>query len=121
LTPDGKAIAARRDGKWSLYPLDGSEPRPLAFLGERNIPFQWSADGRMLYLIHRDERPLESAVDVYRLNVATGRRELFKALSPPDPAGVQSIGRVVVTPDGQSYCYTYSQTLSSLHVVEGLR
>jgi hypothetical protein len=104
-----------------LYPLDGSEPRPLAFLGERDGPIRWSADGRTLYLINRGESPIETSLDVYRVDVATGRRELFKTLSPPDPAGVQGIGRVVVTPDGQSYCYTYSQTLASLHVVEGLR
>ena len=75
----------------------------------------------MLYVTHRGESPLETAVDVHRLNIATARRELFRRLSPPDPAGVQWIESVVVTPDGQSYCYSYSQTLASLHVAEGLR
>ena len=39
LTPDGKAILAARtrDGKWSLYPLDGSEPRPLALLDQADL------------------------------------------------------------------------------------
>lgn len=123
LTPDRRAVLAfaREAGKWSLYSVDGGDPRPMPFLDRADEPVQWSADARFLYVVPRGESVLETAADVHRLDVATGRRELFKTLSPPDPAGVQWIERVVLTPDGRSYCYTYTQTLASLHVVEGLK
>ena len=43
---------------------------------------------------------------IERVEVATGRRQLWKELRPADPAGVFGITSVVVTPDGTSYAYT---------------
>ena len=60
------------------------------------------------------------AVDVMRVDLAGGRRELFKKIGPPDPAGV-SMYNVVFTPDGKYYAYAYINLLSELYLVEGLR
>ena len=40
---------------------------------------------------------------------------------PSDAAGLNTISRVVVTPDGGSYAYSYFRVLSYLQVVEGLK
>ena len=122
-TPDGKALLAveRPGGRWSLLAVDGADPRPLPAVGAGDEPLQWSADGRALYVAHRGESTPETAADVYRVEIATGRRELFKRLTPPDPAGVEWIERIALTPDGRSYCYTYRQTLGTLYVAEGLK
>jgi len=40
---------------------------------------------------------------------------------PVDPAGVERISNVVVTPDGKFYAYTYARQLTDLFVVEGLK
>ena len=50
-----------------------------------------------------------------------GGRELWKDLLPADPAGVERISNVLVTPDGKGYAYCYARLLSDLFVVEGLR
>ncbi len=42
-------------------------------------------------------------------------------LRPRDIAGVGGVRRVVMTPDGLSYAYSYSSNLSDLYVVKGLR
>ena len=121
--PGGKAVlaATRPGGKWSLFPLGGGDPRPVPALDAADEPLQWSADGRILYVVHRGASTPETAAEVHRVSVADGRRELFKTLTPPDPAGVDWVERVVLTPDGASYCYTYRQTLGTLYVAEGLR
>ena len=52
---------------------------------------------------------------------ATGEKELWKQISPPDPAGITSVSTVQLTPDLKSYFYTYQRDLSDLYLVEGLR
>jgi hypothetical protein len=58
---------------------------------------------------------------VFSVDVATGRRTLWKTLRPPDAAGVYSIDQLKVTPSGDAYFYTYSRTLSELYEAHGLR
>ena len=65
---------------------------------------QYTADGRFLY-VHRREAPLK----VYRFELATGRKELWRTLMPSDAAGVGSLSPIP-TPSGESYVYTYSRT-----------
>jgi hypothetical protein len=60
------------------------------------------------------------SVDVVRVDLTSGRRELFKKIGPSDPAGVLLVG-AVFTPDGKSYAYSCFNGLSQLYLVEGLR
>ena len=80
-------------------------------------PAGWSGDGRFLYVFRRRDIPAK----VSKLDVATGKRELWKELMPADGAGIIDIAPVIPTPDGQSYVYGYSRTLSDLYVVEGMQ
>jgi hypothetical protein len=77
----------------------------------------WTADSRGLYVLHRGEVPAR----VFRLDVATGGRELWRSLGPADPSGVESIRAAVIAPDGRSYAYNYAQTQTDLFLVTGLR
>jgi hypothetical protein len=118
VSPDGKFVAAiGPERKAMLFPLDGSSPRPLPGLEPGEYPLRFTPDGRTLYVWRRGDVP----VRVFRLDVETGRRELWKELLPADPAGVERISNVLVTPDGKGYAYCYARLLSDLFVVEGLR
>ena len=57
----------------------------------------------------------------YRIEIATGRRTLWKSITPPDPAGVPVIYAPLLTRDGQSYVYSYGRWLSTLYILKGLR
>ena len=78
---------------------------------------QWSSDGRLLYVRRGGSWP--PVVD--RVDVTTGRREAWKTIQPADPVGVDSIFRILVTPDGKAYCHDYVRFLSELFIVEGLK
>jgi hypothetical protein len=54
-----------------------------------------------------------------RVDLASGKRELFKKIGPSDPAGVIVVD-VVFTADGKSYAYSCFSALSQLYLVEGL-
>jgi Tol biopolymer transport system component len=120
LSPDGALVAATGpDGKGYLYAVEGGEPRPIPGLEPGEVTAGWGADGRSLY-VYRDPGGLPSC-KVFRVDLATGRRELWKEITPPDPAGVAGIGHVHLTPDTKSYVYEVVRVLSDLYLVEGLK
>jgi hypothetical protein len=65
----------------------------------------------------------DSAVELFRLNLTTGRREPWKKLEPADPVGMIGIqpAAVRITPDGRSFVYSYWKTLTELYLVDGLK
>ena len=83
--------------------------------GERPVAF--SDDGKALWLFRRGEVP----GSVYRVDIATGRRDRTIPLHPPDTAGIYSIVECAITPDGQAYAYSYTRVLSELYPATGLR
>jgi eukaryotic-like serine/threonine-protein kinase len=123
LSPDGRTIVAvDRYGEYYLCATaDATPPRPLAGYRDGDIPLQWSTDGRILYL--REAGNL--TVRISRLDVATGARQFWKELVPPDPTVVIDIGsdpgQVRITPDGKSYVYTYWTFEGELYLAEGLK
>ena len=58
---------------------------------------------------------------VYRLDLATGRRELWREWVPYNPAGVYFIRPPHFSSDGKSYAYSYRRTLSELFLADGLK
>jgi eukaryotic-like serine/threonine-protein kinase len=111
-------IAQGPDGKIAYYPLEGGPPREIPGTSAEDVACQLSTDGQFLYITGRKA---ELPTKVYRLNVTTGRRELWKEFTPLDTAGIDKVGPVHPTPDGKSYAYSYSRTLSDLYLVEGAK
>ena len=108
--------AVGSDNTISLWPVGDGPSRVVRGSEPGDRPVAWSADGRSLWLFRRGEVP----TNVFRLDIATGRRELWKTLVPPDPDGVYSIIEFCVTPAGDSYFYSYRRLLSQLFLVTGL-
>jgi Tol biopolymer transport system component len=84
------------------------------------MPIQWSADGRALYVRSSGD----FTTNIYRIDLPSGRRELRKEIVP-DQVGFLSLedrpGRIQITPDGKSYVYTYWTALRDLFLAEGLK
>jgi len=124
LSPDGKLILARgADEKYSIYPIAAAdrvgekpsreqepESQPAPGLTEADVLAQWSADGRSVLVYRRAEIPCR----LERVDLATGRRTLFKAFAPADPTGLLSVREIFVTDDLRSYAYTAYYQLSTL-------
>ena len=115
-TADGKFVFGFSDSV-ALYPVDGQgAPRPVPAIHPDETIFSVSRDGRSALV-----GVLGSySADVMRVDLATGRRELFKKIGPSDPAGVALVD-AAFTPDGKSYAYSCFNALTQLYLVEGLR
>ena len=116
-SPDGREIVGGGTSGLMIYPADGEgRPRPIKGIVENDFPLQWSSDGKTLFVRGPGDYPMT----LYRLDLATGRRERWKELAPRDPTGFLFFGPalvgtgVSVTPDGRSYAYTYVTDLSRL-------
>jgi Tol biopolymer transport system component len=118
VSPDGKrAVVRGPDQRLYLYPLAGGEPTPVPGVTTADEPTGWTADGKAIWIFRRAELPAR----VHRLDVTTGKRELWKELIPADSAGVSEVTQPLPTPDGKYYVYTYIRLLSDLYVAEGLQ
>ena len=100
-----------------LYPVDGSAPRPIRGVETGDFPAGWSADGNNLYFYRRGETP----VRVFRVEMPTGKRTLWKQITAPDPAGITGIAPVIVDAKADAYVYGATRILSTLYLVEGLK
>ncbi len=118
VSPDSKFIFARDlSGKGGLYPIAGGDARAIPGWMPEDVWINWTADGRSAYVYH-DEK---TSAPVYRLDLATGKRELVTTLAPADPAGVTAVLNVRMTADGKAYAYSFDRELSDLFLVEGVR
>jgi Tol biopolymer transport system component len=119
-SPDGLNVLGHTDSGWFLYPIDATDARPVRGLIAGDEPLRWSTDGRALYAASRTAR-LVTSRDLVRIEVATGTRHIMRTLAPADLVGVDNIGTVAITPDGNTYCYTYLRRLGALFLVDGLK
>jgi serine/threonine protein kinase/sugar lactone lactonase YvrE len=118
VSPDGKLLFARdANAKPMLYPIDGGAPRAFPGFQPEDIWITWTADGKSAYVFH----DAKSSAPVYRIQLATGKRELVTTINVADPAGVTSMQAVRMTPDGKSYVYSYSREQSDLFVTQGVK
>ena len=118
VSPDGRWVAAfSPDRRIVLYPTEGGEPRTVPGIEQDDVVARWSGDGRGLYI----SRSRETPAGVFRLDLATGRRELIRSFAPADAAGVLNVGPVLIAADGKSYVYSYRRLLEDLHIVAGVR
>ncbi len=118
ISPDSQWVAGiGPDQKGYLYPVGGGDPRPLAGLNPGEQPVTFSTDGASLYIYQPGELPAR----VIRLDVRTGQRTLWKELMPTDPAGVETIGPILMTPDAKTCVFGYHRMLADLYLVEGLK
>ncbi len=117
VSPDGAlAVVKGPDRRTYLYPISGGEPTAIPGVDANDQVAQFGVDGRSVFVYRQGEIPTK----VYRVDLSTGHRELWRSLMPTDAGGVSLIGPLP-TPGGESYAYSYGRTLSDLYIVDGMK
>ena len=119
ISPDGSWIAAYGDYSDDIFllPAAGGVPRTIPNTKDLDL-IRWTPDGMFLFAGVSGSIPAR----IVRIDVATGRREPWKELAPPELAGVIEVGPAWMTPDGKAYVYGYGRAATSdLYLIEGLR
>jgi eukaryotic-like serine/threonine-protein kinase len=118
VSPDGQLLVGEdlAGGEARFYPMDGGPPRAIPGLlpGET---LAWSSDPHFLYVYQWRQLPIK----LYRLNVVSGERQLFKEMHPTDTTGLCDMSHILFSADGRAYVYSYMRMLSELYLVKGLK
>ena len=119
ISPDGKRVIAEgisTGGTFSVYPVAGGTPATLPGDGEAGtFRFSGARTGRLCTFIWRNSR------QIHRVDTVTGKRTLWREISPADPAGLIWIESVQLPRDSSRIVYGYSRILSDLFVIDGLK
>jgi len=117
VSPDGRLIAAiGADRTVALYPLDGGPPRVLAGL-EGMAPFTFAGDGKGLLLGYGKDRRFE----LRRYDLASGKIETVQTIADASIlVGDGSASTFQLTPDGKTFCLSYTSNPATLFVASGL-
>ena len=117
VSPDGQSfLGLDADRNSVVYSVQSGEGKPVPALNPGEVAFGWTGDGKGVYVY----RPAVPAF-VYRVELSTGHRQLWKELNPPDPAGINFIRTPHISADGKAYAYNYNRVLSELFLVDGLK
>ena len=118
VSPNGELVAGGGpDHKIQIYSVADGQARPMPGVERDELPAAWSSDGRSLFVFLRGEVPSR----ITQVDLSTGQRKPWKTIAPPDSAGIDTIGGVMMALDGKAYVYSYVRTLSDLYLVEGLK
>jgi Tol biopolymer transport system component len=116
LSPDGKHVVLEdADGTQLRWPVEGGDPLPIPGLIAGDQPLAWSEDGGAL-LVGGTTVPIV----VTRIDLATGKRTLWKTIAPSDAAGMR-YATLTISPNGKYWALATAKLLTDLFVVEGLR
>ncbi len=99
-------------------PLAGGAPRLLATLGPGEAFVDWTTDTRHVFI--SDARDMSDA-RLWRLDVATGRRDLSRDIVVAAPAGGVTKPNLIFSRSGETYVYTFTRVLGDLYLVDGLQ
>jgi hypothetical protein len=93
--------------------------RPIPDLDSKYRVTGWTSDGAFLFAGSR-KLGLHTS-QVYRVNVATGKMELWKTFGEGTPTGAAGVSPPFFSNDQSAYAYVYSPVLSQAYVVKGLK
>ena len=119
LSPDGRNTAVSGpDGKWGIWPLDGTGIQLVPGLDSTYNVVGWSPDSGSVYV--RSRRANIKTAEILQVNTATGKMQPWKTFGT-EAAGVSSVSRPHFSRDGTAYAYIYVRIISQAYVVTGLK
>ena len=115
VSPDGAMLAVTNGDQIEFYAVsDRGAPRGAVRSDGAHV-VAWIESGLLV-----SDSPVAGGV-VHRINLSSGRRDVWADIQPRDPAGIMNIHlrTIVVTPDGRGYAYTWHRATSDLYLVSG--
>ncbi len=123
ISPDGsRFVATDQDSQLVLYPLNGNgepggPPRAISGANLRERLVRWDASGRAIYVYHPEGLPIQ----ISRIDLAAGKRELVRGYLPGNPLGVYSVRALVLSADSRMAVFGFQRITSELFLADGLK
>jgi serine/threonine protein kinase/Tol biopolymer transport system component len=102
LAPDGDSLLVLQNGAWSAFSIQHGTSRPVHGLQPGENPVGWADDANHIFT--RTLQPRE--IEITRLDIDSGKRELWQIWRPSDSAGVSFAStQIAITPDGHQMVF----------------
>jgi serine/threonine protein kinase/Tol biopolymer transport system component len=118
VSPDSQSVVMIKDGKLHLHSLASGSETAIGSVDRGDTVMRWSSDGRYLFL--QRSQPENRSAKILRMDVHTGRSEIWRELKSPEQAAV-IFGLARISGDGKSYAFSYQRDLATLYLVRGLK
>jgi eukaryotic-like serine/threonine-protein kinase len=116
ISKNGSLVAALDPDRHPvIYDVATGNATPIPGVVDGDEPIQWIDEKHLV--VGRTEIP----VRVFTIDLATGKRTLFKTFSPMDPTGLIDNSPPNFSLDLKSYIYGYTRITSDLYVLDGLK
>jgi eukaryotic-like serine/threonine-protein kinase len=117
VSPDGKRVIVREGVNLTIYSTEGEKIGIVPGIMPGDALMTWADDSKTIFLDNSDARVWR----IFRLDLATGRRQVWREVTTSDSAGIAGNLRGTITPDGKAYAYTVLRLMSDLYLVDGLK
>jgi Tol biopolymer transport system component len=118
VAPDGKSYALVQNGVWVLRSISDGTFKPIPGIPPEEFPIGWASDGKYLFV----QEIAASGVNIYKVDISSGKRELWQAITPKDGVGLRPMSLpTAITPDGRWMAFGSHSQLGQLYRSDNLR
>ena len=117
-SPDGESVIAFHNGKRLIQSTAGKETREIPGIPATQFPIAWGSDAQRVFTQELNA----TGASLYRIDLGTGRSELWQTIKPKDQVGLGAMKNPVsITPDGRWMVYAYGNHSGQLFVSDSLK
>ena len=117
--PANPRTVCRDSARAYYFCSPNTPPKALAGVAPNDVLLAVSGDRRSVFVTALQSSAVRAAVE--GVDGATGRRQPWLDLKPPDTSGLQAIRTLTISADGNAYFHATRRMFTELFVVEGLR
>ena len=87
-----------------MHPIPESPAKPVPGLQPDETPIAWASEPDHIF----NQVGTDAGLTIYKIDLNSGRRELWQRLQPKDPVGLRPMSSrpTAITPDGRWMVYT---------------
>jgi eukaryotic-like serine/threonine-protein kinase len=115
--PDGNSVILFENKAMVVRNLPNDTVKPVPFFQFSDSVLGWTTDSKHLFV----QNVAAEGADIYKVDVETGKRELWQKLTPKDTVGLQPMVPSAITPDGRWMVYIHRNYLAQLYRSDNMR
>jgi hypothetical protein len=118
VAPDGQSFISTVDRKaFVIRSLSDGSSKPIPGIQDGEQPIGW-ADSKHVFV----QPPTATGQNIYKLDIESGRRELWQAITPKDATGLRPMNvPIAITPDGRWMAFGWRTQLGQLYSSDTLK
>ena len=118
VAPDGHSFFALLNGAWVVRPVPEGPAKPIPGIQAPEYPIAWTTDTKHVFT----QLPSATGLTIYKIDVDSGRRELWQVVKPKEQVGLSPITNPTgITSDGRWITFTYGTLLGQLYRSDNLK